>query len=269
MSEKASRPRAPASADLASELASAFECPVCLDRVKPPIAQCMSGHLLCFPCRIKIFKCPLCREQISSVRASAMEKVADKLPYPCKYSDHGCTAQPILFEKHHHEKTCDYRPCPCLFTAKDCKWTGASNDMMPHIREAHCSLPIVRGKKAEFVVQDGQIPWSNERRTVQSCFRQHFATVLAMQHVGGFKLLHALVLILNTPQEAGNFTYQLQMRKGDRTLKWTSRPTSVLEGVEAAMARGDGLVFDARNFAVKLTVEVTVKRCVSSAGKQE
>ncbi|XP_054931227.1 E3 ubiquitin-protein ligase Siah2-like [Dermacentor andersoni] len=269
MSGNASRPRVMASIDLASELVSVFECPMCLDPIKPPIAQCMNGHLLCFPCRKKITNCPLCRERISSVRAWAMEKVAEKLPYLCKYSNHGCTAQPILRDKQDHEKTCDYRPCPCLFTAKDCKWTGASKDMMPHIHEAHRSLPIVRGKKAEFVVQDGQIPWSNERMTVQSCFGQHFATVLAMQHVGGFKLLHALVLILNTPLEARNFTYQLQMRKGDRTLKWTSRPTSVLEGVEAAMARGDGLVFDARNFAVKLTVEVTLKRCPPSAGKRE
>ncbi|XP_065287904.1 E3 ubiquitin-protein ligase SIAH1-like [Dermacentor albipictus] len=269
MSEKASRPRTPASAALASELASVFECPVCLDPVMPPIAQCMNGHLLCFPCRNKITKCPLCRGQISSVRAWAMEKVADKLPYPCKYSDHGCTAEPILLEKQDHEETCDYRPCPCLFTAKDCKWTGTAKHMMPHIREAHPNLSIVRGEKAEFVVHDGQIPSSYERRTVQSCFGQHFVTVLAMQDVGGFKPLHALVLILNTPQEARNFTYQLEAREGDRTLTWSSRPTSVLEGVEAAMARGDCLAFDARNFAVKLTVEVTVKRRHSSAGNRE
>ncbi|XP_065287976.1 E3 ubiquitin-protein ligase SIAH1-like [Dermacentor albipictus] len=269
MSGNASRQRAPASAALASELASVFECPVCLDPVMPPIAQCMNGHLLCSPCRNKIIKCPLCKEKISSVRASAMEKVAEKLPYPCKYSNHGCTALPILLDKQDHEKTCDYRPSPCLFMAKDCKWTGPVKDMTPHIREAHRSLPIVRGLKAEFVVHDGQIPWNNERMTVQSCLGQHFATVLAMQHVGGFKLLHALVLIANTPQEARNFTYQLVMRKGDRTLKWTSVPTSVLDGVEAGMARGDGLVFDASNFAVELSVAVTVKRCPSSTGKRE
>ncbi|XP_065287917.1 E3 ubiquitin-protein ligase Siah2-like isoform X4 [Dermacentor albipictus] len=198
-----------------------------------------------------------------SVPASAMEEVARFLAYPCEYSIRGCTAKPILRDKQDHEKRCDYRPCPCLFTAKDCKWTGTSKDMMPHIRGAHPKLSIVLAEKTEFVVHDGQIPWSNETMTVQSCLGQHFATVLAMQHVGGFKLLHALVLIVNTPEEAQNFNYHLEVREGGRTLTWTSTPTSVVEGVEAAMARGDGLVFDARNFAVKLTVEVTIKRCPS------
>ncbi|XP_065287918.1 E3 ubiquitin-protein ligase Siah2-like isoform X5 [Dermacentor albipictus] len=192
-----------------------------------------------------------------------MEEVARFLAYPCEYSIRGCTAKPILRDKQDHEKRCDYRPCPCLFTAKDCKWTGTSKDMMPHIRGAHPKLSIVLAEKTEFVVHDGQIPWSNETMTVQSCLGQHFATVLAMQHVGGFKLLHALVLIVNTPEEAQNFNYHLEVREGGRTLTWTSTPTSVVEGVEAAMARGDGLVFDARNFAVKLTVEVTIKRCPS------
>lgn len=268
MNANTSGPRAPASADLASELVSVFECPVCLDPVMPPIAQCVNGHLLCFPCRNKITACPLCRGGISSVRALAMEKVTERLPYPCKYSDHGCTAQPILLEKRDHEKTCDFRSCPCVFTAEACKWTGLPKNMMAHIREAHQSLSIVRGEKAEFVVHDGKIPRSYERRTVQSCFGQHFVVVLAMQHVSGFNLFHALVMIVNTPKEAQNFTYQLEMRDGDRTLTWTSRPSSVLEGVEAAMARGDSLVFDARSFAVKLSVGVTVKRG-SPGEKQE
>ncbi|XP_037555490.1 seven in absentia homolog 3 isoform X1 [Dermacentor silvarum] len=126
----------------------------------------------------------------------------------------------------------------------------------------------ISGEKAEFVVHDGKIPRSYERMTVQSCFGQHFVVVLAMQHVSGFNLFHALVMIVNTPKEAQNFTYQLEMRDGDRTLTWISRPSSVLEGVEAAMARGDGLVFDARSFAVKLSVGVTVKRR-SPGEKQE
>lgn len=268
MSANSSGPRAPASADLASELVSVFECPVCLDPVMPPIAQCVNGHLLCFPCRNKITACPLCRGRISNVRALAMEKVADKLPYPCKYSDHGCTAQPILLEKQDHEKTCDFRPCPCVCTADACEWTGLPRDMVTHIRGAHESLPIVRGEKAEFFVHDGKIPRSYERSTVQSCFGQHFVIVLAMLQVRGFNLFQALVLIVNTPKEARNFSYQLEMKEGDRTLTWTAAPSSVLEGVQAAMERGDGLVFDARNFADKTSVEVTIKRR-SSTKKQE
>lgn len=258
-----SRPRS--STDLTSALTSVFECPVCLDPVMPPIAQCVNGHLLCFPCRNQVDVCPLCRQSISNVRALAMEKVAEKFPYPCNYSDYGCTAKPILLDKPDHEKTCEFRPCACVFVAEVCKWTGPPKDMPAHIREAHKSLTIYRGEKIGFVYVRGVHPETVRRtevRTLQSCFGQHFLLVLARQQSGSLNLTHVLLQNLGTPKDAEEFTYQLEIGDDERTLTWTSRPSSVLEGIEAAMARGNGLVFDSRCFApdAKLNVRVTVKR---------
>ncbi|KAH7970165.1 hypothetical protein HPB49_000496 [Dermacentor silvarum] len=109
MSAPSSTPQALALADLTSELLSIFECPVCLDTIMPPILLCMNGHLLCSTCGKDIAACPLCRANISNVRALAMEKVAERLPYPCKYSEYGCPTQPLLIAKPDHEKTCAFR----------------------------------------------------------------------------------------------------------------------------------------------------------------
>lgn len=194
-----------------------------------------------------------------------MEKVAEKLPYPCNYSDYGCTAKPILLDKPDHEKTCEFRPCACVFVAEVCKWTGPLKNMMAHIREDHKSLTIYRGEKIGFVYVRGVHPETVRRtevRTLQSCFGQHFLLVLARQQSGSLNLTHVLLQNLGTPKDAEEFTYQLEIGEDERTLTWTSRPSSVLEGIEAAMARGNGLVFDSRCFApdAKLNVRVTVKR---------
>ncbi|THD23858.1 E3 ubiquitin-protein ligase [Fasciola hepatica] len=45
----------------AVDLASLFECPVCMDYALPPILQCQSGHIVCASCRSKLSSCPTCR----------------------------------------------------------------------------------------------------------------------------------------------------------------------------------------------------------------
>ncbi|KAL1429251.1 hypothetical protein MTO96_016466 [Rhipicephalus appendiculatus] len=258
------------SADLASELLNMFECPVCRHSMMPPIVQCVNGHLLCSPCRKKIDVCPLCRSAISNVRALAIEKVAEKFPYPCQNAYYGCTAKTILRDKPDHEKTCDFRPCACVFMEQYCGWIGLPKDMLAHIREAHKSVATFSGKKIAFVVNDSNTPWCNDVRTVQSCFGHHFVTVLAREQPGS-NLIHALLQNLGTPKEAEQFTYHLKIRGNDRTLKWTCRPSSVLEGFEAAIARRNSVVFDYRCFSNddKLNVYVTVKRRSSTKEKPE
>lgn len=51
-------------ANMSTDLASLFECPVCFDYVLPPILQCQSGHLVCSNCRPKLTCCPTCRGQL-------------------------------------------------------------------------------------------------------------------------------------------------------------------------------------------------------------
>lgn len=261
MSAKIWEPDALDLPEVASELASVFECPVCLDLIMPPIVQCVNGHLLCSPCSMKISSvCPLCREQISHVRALAMEKVAGKLPYPCKYSSNGCTAQALLNQKLDHERTCDFRTCPCIFTEEaTCTWIGTAEAMVAHVREVHQDCPIVNGDKMKFVANNVDSRGPGVWKKVQSCLDQIFVVVLSREcnHVNQFYLL---VQILGTLKESEKFVCQLKVRGEGRLLTWSSPPSSIVEGVEAVIARRDCLVFGAQTFTRdgNLTVDVTV-----------
>ncbi|KAL1429290.1 hypothetical protein MTO96_016501 [Rhipicephalus appendiculatus] len=209
--------------------------------------------------------CPLCRNSISNARTLAVQKLAEKLPHPCKYSDYGCTAKPILHDKPDHEKTCDFRPCACVFTAEDCNWTGPPKDMLAHIREAHKSssrfLYIAR-KKIEFAAEDHDM----QRFTVvgQSCYGEDFMLFIRRLQFNGVDFISALVVFLGAPEEAKEFTYQLEVRGPNRNLAGTCRPRSVLEDIEAVMERADDMWLSACD--AKLNVRVVVKRRPTNDG---
>lgn len=99
-----------------SELTQLFECPVCFDYVLPPILQCQNGHLVCQSCRGKITCCPTCRVPIASaIRNLPLEKLAENLRFPCKFSSNGCEARLEVTAKLDHEDLCEFKPyqCPC------------------------------------------------------------------------------------------------------------------------------------------------------------
>lgn len=52
------------------DLASLFECPVCMDYALPPIMQCQSGHIVCASCRSKLSSCPTCRGNLGKLDTS-------------------------------------------------------------------------------------------------------------------------------------------------------------------------------------------------------
>ncbi len=115
------------------EVLSAFECPVCLEYMLPPYLQCQSGHLVCGNCRPKLTCCPTCRGPVrefslfflhltnngvsftfavwitASVRNLVLEKIANTVMFPCKYSSTGCPLTLVHTDKVDHEETCEYR----------------------------------------------------------------------------------------------------------------------------------------------------------------
>ena len=50
-----------------------------------------------------------------NIRNLAMEKVANTVFFPCKYSSNGCGVMLLHTEKMEHEDACEFRPyvCPC------------------------------------------------------------------------------------------------------------------------------------------------------------
>ncbi|XP_011500205.1 PREDICTED: uncharacterized protein LOC105364049, partial [Ceratosolen solmsi marchali] len=57
-----------------SGVVKALECPVCLDSAAPPVSQCVHGHLLCFGCRLKTTRCPVCRVRLGQGRCLLADK---------------------------------------------------------------------------------------------------------------------------------------------------------------------------------------------------
>ena len=60
----------------AVSLPSIPECTVCLEELTPPlrINHCRNGHLICSPCRDKVDRCTVCRQEYTG-RATAVEQM--------------------------------------------------------------------------------------------------------------------------------------------------------------------------------------------------
>ncbi|KAL1439408.1 hypothetical protein MTO96_010227 [Rhipicephalus appendiculatus] len=88
---------------------SLFECPVCLDSALPPIEQCRNGHVVCSSCRENVDSCPVCKEELNNIRNLALEKLAEKVKFPCKFNPAGCTFKLSAADKLWHQSVCRFR----------------------------------------------------------------------------------------------------------------------------------------------------------------
>ncbi|XP_052753689.1 uncharacterized protein LOC113511680 isoform X2 [Galleria mellonella] len=123
-----------------------LECPVCMDWMEAPIAQCRRGHLICSRCRERLSFCPVCRTTFSSVRNRAMEGVADLLRYPCR---HGCGREVRIRRRARHEASCAARKyaCPASLCAARAPLPHA--DLAHHFQNKHRDMLKI-GRKHEF-----------------------------------------------------------------------------------------------------------------------
>ena len=189
-----------------SDLAVLFECPVCFDYVLPPIFQCDSGHLICTHCKPKLQNCPSCRGHLGGVRNLAMEKVAETVRFPCKYSSSGCTLRMLHGEKKSHEESCEYRPysCPCPGTS--CKWQGPLDHVLDHLLQSHKTITTLHGEDIVFLATDINLPGAVDWVMMQCCFDQYFMLVLEKQERHeGHQQFFAVVQIIGTEKQADAF----------------------------------------------------------------
>ncbi|XP_026328441.1 E3 ubiquitin-protein ligase SIAH1-like [Hyposmocoma kahamanoa] len=123
-----------------------LECPVCLEWMEPPIAQCRRGHLVCARCRTRLAYCPVCRTAFSSVRNRAMEGVAEMLRYPCR---HGCGREVRLRRRAPHEASCEARRYRCPAPACHDKPPYPHAELSMHFQNKHISM-LKFGRKHQF-----------------------------------------------------------------------------------------------------------------------
>lgn len=227
------------------DLSYLFECPVCYDYVLPPIIQCNSGHLICSNCRPKVHCCPSCRGPLGSIRNLAMEKVAETIAFPCRFSAHGCGKRLLYCDKRNHEERCEFRPYPCPVPGASCKWQGNLEEVMTHLLQQHKSITTLSGEDIVFLATDVTLPGAVDWVMLQSCFGRQFMLVLEKQECSeGHHQFLAVVMMIGSPEEARHFAYRLELcGTGGRKLIWEAHPHSIQEGVSTVIASSDCLIF--------------------------
>jgi len=92
-----------------------LQCPVCLLVPREiPIPACPVGHLVCQSCRANVHTCPTCRRPMHKNGTNTLaNKMIEKVPHPCKYSE--CQVKNYLKEIVKHEARCPERTIKCPF----------------------------------------------------------------------------------------------------------------------------------------------------------
>ena len=83
-------------------------------------------------------QCPQCRGRLQAgARLYFAERLLDKVPVSCQYSEQGCQVELARARLSQHEAECDYREVACPHQAQGCRARLLSRRMSSH--QASCS----------------------------------------------------------------------------------------------------------------------------------
>ncbi|KAG6529885.1 putative E3 ubiquitin-protein ligase SINAT1 [Zingiber officinale] len=228
-----------------------LECPVCRNTMFPPIQQCPSGHTLCFSCKNKVNKCPICRKEIGQIRCLALEKLAASLQLPCSYHHLGCTEMIPYYSKLQHKTHCVYRPYACPHPGSDCPFTGDIHELMSHLKQCH-KLDLQAGStfNHRYVKQDphsvDNCSWT---LTLFNCFDRYFCLHFEAFVIGCEPVYMAFIRFIGEESEARKFNYCLEIGGHGRKMKWQGVPRSIRTHHRMVRDSYDGLIVH-RNLAL-------------------
>ena len=136
-----------ANVSLEEYLADKLQCPVCMEAIRDsPVFLCTNGHQLCNTCRDRIKReekpCPVCKGQLTNVRARALERILDELPKTV-CSHEGCTfaRSDTQVVKTHEEQECSLKPVTC----ETCQEAIALSQVYNHLVTIHEMIPLTPG----------------------------------------------------------------------------------------------------------------------------
>jgi len=239
-------PQQPLDTIKTSELKDLLECPVCL-RVprSTPIYQCARGHVVCKDCKPNVNTCPICRDVLGNIRSLVSEKVLEKLPTPCKYSDSGCEVELMRSELPSHEKECQYRSVNCVDLA--CQQSVSLCKLLNHIDNDHETEDFVRVEGGEysshFIVNEEDfnkdIMWISDQLHFD---QKYFYRECCRSNKG---LWYIWVYQLEPGTSGQDYTCQISVLSADHEemLTCKSRPLSLDYTKEKVAESGRGLVF--------------------------
>lgn len=218
-----------------------LECPVCMEYMGPPIHQCRRGHLVCSICKPKLPSCPTCRSRFTESRNLAMEKVADKLHYPCKNAHVGCTTTLRLRDKDEHEANCIFRSYRCI-VVPPCEWKGQHGDILPHVRQMHANT-LLQGPEHMLEMHLGDFTEQSSQNWIVSALGELFRVNLGAVR-GGRVQVFGSVLLLGPARRAPLFRYTLTVGpvegdKAQRQMTYTRTTHCYVERCSVYYSAGD------------------------------
>lgn len=120
------------------DLICEFECSICFNYMQPPMNMCPKGHLYCCSCFNKIDRCPMCRGCKQGPRNLRLERLFEKLFFPCKYAESGCTFESLGSAIKMHEVECVRKQFPCpIALMYECTWHGSLLQLEQHAKDDH------------------------------------------------------------------------------------------------------------------------------------
>jgi len=77
--------------------------------------------MICGTCRPRVHHCPQCRADYKGHRLYFAERLLEKVPVPCKYSEEGCQVELVWSRLQKHEDECTYGEVECPNTEWGCQ----------------------------------------------------------------------------------------------------------------------------------------------------
>ncbi|KAJ4797931.1 E3 ubiquitin-protein ligase [Rhynchospora pubera] len=112
-----------------------LDCSICFHPLRPPLYQCMNGHVACSSCRSKLpDKCHICTLPVP-FRNIALEKVLESVHLPCIYAHFGCRLSISYSQRQLHADTCPFGPSSCPIPA--CSHRAFPGGWLAHFIEDH------------------------------------------------------------------------------------------------------------------------------------
>lgn len=119
-----------------------LKCPVCLNKLTPPVVMCRSGHNTCSQCKSGLHQCSLCREPFLQATNRVLDNILNEFSKtkPCFYLAVGC---PSLISFSHHSQICSFRSIQCPDMTQNCAWNGKVKDWISHVEDMHFNMGIL------------------------------------------------------------------------------------------------------------------------------
>jgi E3 ubiquitin-protein ligase SIAH1 len=143
----------------------------------------------------------------------ALENLASKIIFPCRFKVHGCDEMLKPLSKGIHEQACPYRPIACPLPFSHCKWTAHSSDVAKHVCVDHKGITRFEGAKLYYVIAGVNTLGVKCWALIMRCANMDFLVTIEKS----FGSLKIVMTLLSVPRTVAHL-YTVKLAKGHHEL---------------------------------------------------